>query len=107
MDKIWVSITEFRRLPEIPDYKTEWLMAHNDRGPMASREAPYQLAGFVGLDEALAEGRECSQPPKQDSEQTRADGRSPGDLAPLIQRAQPARDGGTGIPRRTAFLSSL
>lgn len=53
MDKVGVSIFEMQRLLEIKDYKTVWLMAHKVRKAMADRDAGYQLAGLVEMDESF------------------------------------------------------
>lgn len=53
MDKVGVSVSEMQRLLEIGSYKTAWLMAHKIRKAMADRDAQYQLAGLVELDESF------------------------------------------------------
>jgi transposase-like protein len=53
MDKIGTSVSEIQRLLEIGSYKTAWLMAHKIRKAMADRDARYQLAGLVELDESF------------------------------------------------------
>jgi transposase-like protein len=51
--KTGVSINEMKRELEIGDYKTIWTMAHKVRKAMADRDAQYQLAGLVEVDEGF------------------------------------------------------
>jgi transposase-like protein len=51
--KTGVSINEMKRELEIGDYKTVWVMAHKVRKAMADRDARYQLAGLVEVDESF------------------------------------------------------
>jgi len=51
--KTGVSINEMKRELEIGDYKTVWVMAHKVRKAMADRDARYQLAGLVEIDESF------------------------------------------------------
>jgi transposase-like protein len=51
--KTGVSINEMKRELEIRDYKTIWTMAHKVRKAMADRDAQYQLAGLVEIDESF------------------------------------------------------
>jgi len=53
MDKIGVSIAEMQRILEIKDYKTAWMMAHKVRKAMFDRDARYQLAGLVEMDDSF------------------------------------------------------
>jgi len=53
MDKVGVSVAEMQRILEIKDYKTAWLMAHKVRKAMANRDARYNLAGLIELDESF------------------------------------------------------
>lgn len=53
MDKVGVSIAEMQRLLDIREYRTAWLMGHKIRKAMADRDARYDLAGLVELDEAF------------------------------------------------------
>ena len=53
MDKVGVSISEMQRVLEITDYKTAWLMAHKVRKAMADRDAGYNLAGLIELDDTF------------------------------------------------------
>jgi transposase-like protein len=53
MDKVGVSVAEMQRLLEIRHYKTAWLMGHKIRKAMADRDARYQLAGLVEMDETF------------------------------------------------------
>lgn len=53
MAKVGVSISEMQRILEIRDYKTAWLMAHKVRKAMADRDARYNLAGLVEMDESF------------------------------------------------------
>jgi len=52
-NKVGTSVAEMRRLLEIKDYKTSWLMAHKVRKAMADRDARYMLAGLVELDDSF------------------------------------------------------
>jgi len=51
--KTGVSIVEMQRELEIKDYKTVWVMAHKIRKAMSDRDAQYQLAGLVEIDESF------------------------------------------------------
>lgn len=51
--KVGVSIAEMRRILEIKDYKTAWLMAHKIRKAMADRDAGYRLIGLVEMDDSF------------------------------------------------------
>ncbi len=51
--KTGVSINEMKRELEIGDYKTIWVMAHKIRKAMADRDAQYQLAGLIEVDESF------------------------------------------------------
>jgi hypothetical protein len=51
--KVGVSVSEMQRALEIKDYKTAWLMAHKIRKAMTDRDARYQLAGLVEMDESF------------------------------------------------------
>jgi hypothetical protein len=51
--KVGVSISEMQRILKIRDYKTAWLMAHKVRKAMADRDAGYDLAGLVKMDESF------------------------------------------------------
>ena len=53
LKKVGVSVSEMQRALEIKDYKTAWLMAHKIRKAMADRDARYQLAGLVEMDESF------------------------------------------------------
>jgi transposase-like protein len=53
MDKVGVSVAEMQRVLGIGSYRTAWLMAHKIRKAMADRDARYQLAGLVELDESF------------------------------------------------------
>jgi len=53
MDKVGVSIAEMQRLLDIKQYRTAWLMAHKIRKAMADRDASYNLAGLVEMDESF------------------------------------------------------
>jgi hypothetical protein len=53
MSKVGVSIAEMQRILEIKDYKTAWLMAHKIRKAMFDRDARYQLAGLIEMDESF------------------------------------------------------
>jgi len=53
MDKVGVSVAEMQRILEIRQYKTAWMMAHKVRKAMGDRDARYQLAGLVELDESF------------------------------------------------------
>ena len=53
MDKGGVSIAEMQRLLDIKQYRTAWLMAHKIRKAMADRDASYNLAGLVEMDESF------------------------------------------------------
>ena len=53
LKKVGVSVSEMQRALEIKDYKTAWLMAHKIRKAMTDRDARYQLAGLVEMDESF------------------------------------------------------
>ena len=53
MDKVGVSIAEMQRILDIGQYRTAWLMAHKIRKAMADRDARYELAGLVEMDESF------------------------------------------------------
>lgn len=53
MNKVGVSIAEMQRLLDIGSYQTAWLMAHKVRKAMKDRDARYQLAGLVEMDESF------------------------------------------------------
>jgi len=53
MSKVGVSVCEMKRLLGIGGYKTAWLMAHKVRKAMAERDAQYNLAGLVEMDESF------------------------------------------------------
>jgi hypothetical protein len=53
MDKVGVSISEMRRILEIGQYRTAWLMAHKVRKTMSERDSQYSLAGLVEMDETF------------------------------------------------------
>lgn len=53
MDKVGVSVAEMQRILEIRAYQTAWLMGHKVRKAMADRDARYQLAGLVEMDESF------------------------------------------------------
>lgn len=47
-----IAMREAQRLLGLPSYQTIWTMAHKLRTAMAARDARYQLAGLVELDES-------------------------------------------------------
>lgn len=51
--KSGVSMLSLQRMLGIPSYKTVWTMGHKIRKAMADRDAPYQLAGIVEMDETF------------------------------------------------------
>lgn len=53
MNKVGVSIAELQRILEIKDYKTAWLIAHKIRKAMADRDARYNLAGLIEMDDSF------------------------------------------------------
>lgn len=53
MSKVGVSIAEIKRLLDIKEYRTAWLMAHKIRKAMADRDAGYSLAGLVEMDDSF------------------------------------------------------
>src|SRR4030042_7083304 len=53
MSKVGVSIAEIKRLLDIRQYRTAWLMAHKIRKAMADRDAGYDLAGLVEMDDSF------------------------------------------------------
>lgn len=53
MNKVGVSIAEMRRVLDIRDYKTAWLMAHKVRKAMADRDAQYRLVGLIEMDDSF------------------------------------------------------
>jgi hypothetical protein len=53
MDKVGVSVAEMQRLLDIRQYRTAWLMAHKIRKAMADRDAGYDLAGLVEMDDSF------------------------------------------------------
>ena len=53
MDKVGVSVAEMQRLLDIKQYRTAWLMAHKIRKAMADRDARYDLAGLVEMDDSF------------------------------------------------------
>jgi hypothetical protein len=53
LDKVGVSISEMQRILELVDYKTAWLMAHKIRKVMTDRDAGYNLAGLIEMDDTF------------------------------------------------------
>lgn len=51
-NKTGVSILNLKKLLEIKRYRTAWLMAQKIREAMVTREARYQLAGLLEMDDA-------------------------------------------------------
>jgi transposase-like protein len=49
--KSGVSMQGLQRMLGIPSYQTVWTMGHKIRKAMADRDAPYQLAGLVEMDD--------------------------------------------------------
>lgn len=54
--KSGISIRSFQKLLNINDYKTAWMMAHKIRHAMAARDANYQLAGLIEIDDSYFGG---------------------------------------------------
>ena len=50
--KSGISMLSLQRLLEIKSYKTVWTMGHKIRKAMAERDAYYQLAGLIEMDDA-------------------------------------------------------
>jgi transposase-like protein len=51
--KSGISMLSLQRLLEIKSYKTIWTMGHKIRKAMADRDASYQLAGLLEMDDAF------------------------------------------------------
>lgn len=60
--KSGVSMLGMQRLLEIGSYKTAWLMGHKIRKAMSDRDAMYQLAGLVEMDDAFIGPRKSGAP---------------------------------------------
>jgi len=56
-NKQGISMKGIQRLLSIGSYETVWRMAHKVRTAMAARDARYQLAGLIELDESYFGGR--------------------------------------------------
>jgi transposase-like protein len=54
--KSGVSMLSLQRLLEIRTYKTVWVMGHKIRQAMAARDADYQLAGLIEVDDTYIGG---------------------------------------------------
>jgi transposase-like protein len=54
--KSGVSMLSLQRILEIRTYKTVWVMGHKIRKAMAQRDASYQLAGLIELDDTYVGG---------------------------------------------------
>jgi len=54
--KSGISIRSMQKLLNIKDYKTAWMMAHKIRHAMAARDANYQLAGLIEIDDSYFGG---------------------------------------------------
>jgi transposase-like protein len=54
--KSGVSIRNLQKMLKIGTYKTAWLMAHKIRHAMSTRDAEYQLAGLIEIDDSYFGG---------------------------------------------------
>src|SRR3974390_187761 len=52
--KSGISMLSLQRLLEIKTYKTVWTMGHKIRQALAARDANYQLAGFIEMDQTCS-----------------------------------------------------
>ena len=49
--KSGISMLALQRMLEIKSYKTVWTMGHKNRQALAARDANYQLAGLIEMDD--------------------------------------------------------